>query len=109
MVEDCSKTKENVYLIWKFKPKRKMIGEIHIQQNIIIAEIKFTNRKKRHRKLNILANLFDIGRKFEDDTNLQEIIKKENLFAFIKLHKLKHNNNPYFDSIHFKSSNFIHN
>jgi hypothetical protein len=70
-------TKKHSYLIWKFKFKWKIIGEMHTQQNIIISEGKFSSRKKRCRKLNILANIFDIGIKFETDTNLHEIINKE--------------------------------
>jgi hypothetical protein len=38
--------KESGYLIWKFKRKWKVMGEVYTKQNIITTEIKFTNRKK---------------------------------------------------------------
>jgi hypothetical protein len=40
--------KESGYLIWKFKRKWKMMGEVFTRQNIITTEIKFTNRKKHN-------------------------------------------------------------
>jgi hypothetical protein len=47
--------KESGYLIWKFRRKWKVIGEIFTKQNIITTDIKFAKRKKRRKKLNILA------------------------------------------------------
>jgi hypothetical protein len=44
-------TKESGYLIWKFKRKWKIMGEVYTQQNIITSEIKFTNRKKKKKKI----------------------------------------------------------
>jgi hypothetical protein len=52
--------KESGYLIWKFRRKWKVIGEIFTKQNIITTDIKFAKRKKRRKKRNILANLFDV-------------------------------------------------
>jgi hypothetical protein len=94
--------KEGGYLIWKFKRKWKAMEEVYTKQNIMTTEIKFTNRKKRRKKLNILANLFDVEEKIIDDNNIQEMTFKENLFPMIKLHLLMHNNNNYFESIHNK-------
>jgi hypothetical protein len=95
-------SKESGYLIWKFKKKWKIMGEVYTKQNIITTEIKFTNRKKRRKKLNILANLFDVGEKFINDNNIHEMTFKENLFPMIRLHLLMHINNNYFESIHNK-------
>jgi hypothetical protein len=94
--------KESGYLIWKFRRKWKSIGEVFTKQNIITTDIKFAKRKKRRKKLNILANLFDVGRYFINNTNIHETLFKENLFPLIKLHHLMHNNNNYFESIHNK-------
>jgi hypothetical protein len=80
--------KEKSYLIWKFKHKLKEIVEVYIKQNIITTEIKFTNRKKKSKKLIILEKLFNI--------------EKENLFVLIQLQKFMHNNDRYLDSIHHK-------
>jgi hypothetical protein len=102
-------TKETGYLIWKFKRKWKIMGEVYTQQNIITTEIKYTNRKKRRKKLNILANLFDVGRKFISDNDIHEMTLKENLFPLIRLHLLMHNNNNYFESIHNNKFIFIQN
>jgi hypothetical protein len=99
-------TKESGYLIWKFKRKWKVIREVYTKQNIITTEIKFTNRKKRRNKLNILANLFDVGEKFISDNNIHEMTFKENLFPMIKLHLLMRNNNNKFESIHNKKFQF---
>jgi hypothetical protein len=76
--------------------------EVYTKQNIITTEIKFTNRKKRLKKLNLLVNLFDMGGKFISDNNLHEVIFKENLFPIIKLHLFMYNDNNYFESIHNK-------
>jgi hypothetical protein len=51
--------KKSGYLIWKFKRKWKIMREVFTRRNIITTEIKSTNRKKRRKKLNILANLID--------------------------------------------------
>jgi hypothetical protein len=74
--------KESGYLIWKFKRKWKLMGEVFKKQNIITTEIKFSNRKKRKNKLNILANLFDVGEKFINDYNIYETMSKENLYQY---------------------------
>jgi hypothetical protein len=72
--------KETGYIIWKFRRKWKSIGEVFTKQSIITTDIKFAKRKKRRNKLNILANLFDVGRYFISDTNIHETLFKENLF-----------------------------
>jgi hypothetical protein len=51
-------------------------------------------------KTEYFANLLDIGRRFINNIDFHELVNKENLFAPIKLNKLMHNNNRYFDSIH---------
>jgi hypothetical protein len=61
------------------------MGEVFTKQNIIMTGIKFTNRKKRRKKLKLLANLFDVGEKFINDTNIHETILKENLLPIIRL------------------------
>jgi hypothetical protein len=73
-----------------------------MKQNIILTDLKFAKRKKRRKKLNILANLFDVGKHFINDTNIHETLSKENLYPLIKLHSLMHNNNNYFESSHNK-------
>jgi hypothetical protein len=81
-------------------------GEVYTKQNIITTEIKFTNRKKRGKKLNVLTNLFDVGGKFISDNNIYEMSFKENLFPIIKLYLLMQNNNNYSESIHNKKFTF---
>jgi hypothetical protein len=66
--------KESGYLIWKFLRKWKVIGEVYTKQNISTAEVKFTYRRKRRKKLNILTNLFDVGEKFISDNDIHEMI-----------------------------------
>jgi hypothetical protein len=90
--------KEERYLIWKFKQKWKITDEVNTKWNIITIEMKFTKRKKRSWKMNIIANLIDIGKNFIKDVNFNVISNKENLFTFVKYHKLMHNNNRYYDS-----------
>jgi hypothetical protein len=80
-----------------------------MRQNIITTEIKFTNKKKRRKKLKILVNQFDAGEKFVNDTNIHETISEENLYPMIKLHHLMHSKNNYFESIHNKNFSFIQN
>jgi hypothetical protein len=94
--------KEGSYLIWKFRRKWKMIGEVYMKQNIILTDLKFAKRKKRRKKLNILANLFDVGKHFIDNTNIHETLSRENLYSLIKLHSHMHSNNNYFESSHNK-------
>jgi hypothetical protein len=67
-----------------------------------MTDNKFAKRKKRRKKLNILANLVDVGKHFVNNTNIYETLFKENLFPLIQLHLLMHNNNNYFESIHNK-------
>jgi hypothetical protein len=73
--------------------KWKIIGKVYIEQNLITSEVKFINRKRRRRKLNIMANLIDAGIKFLTNFDFHQIISKMNLFPLIKLHKLMHKNN----------------
>jgi hypothetical protein len=98
--------KEEKYLIWKFKQKWKLIGKVDTKWNIIILEFKTRNRKKKRRKLKIIANLIDAGKNLIKDVNSNVLLKKENLFDFISLHKLMHNNNRYFDSFHSRNFQF---
>jgi hypothetical protein len=58
--------KENNYLLWKFKKKWRLIAEANLKYNVVKTKFKLTGRKKKRRKLNILANLLEIGRKFID-------------------------------------------
>jgi hypothetical protein len=94
--------KEGSYLIWKFRRKWKMIGEVYMKQNIILTDLKFAKKRKRRKKLNILANLFDVGKHFINNTNIHETLSEENLYPLIKLHFLMHTNNNYFESSHNK-------
>jgi hypothetical protein len=98
--------KEEKYLIWKFKQKWNIIGKFDTNWNIIILEFKTRNRKKKRRKLNMIANLSDLGKNLIKDVNSNVLLKKENLFNFISLHKLMHNNNRYFDSFHSRKFQF---
>jgi hypothetical protein len=52
--------KENNYLLWKFKKKWKLLAEVNTKYNIMKSELKLTERKKKQRKLNMLANLVDV-------------------------------------------------
>jgi hypothetical protein len=97
--------KENSYLIWKFKRKWKVMGEVFIKQNIVMTINKFVKEKKRRKKLNMLANFFDIGKHLINDANTHEMLFKENLFPLIQLHRLLHSNNNYFVSTHNKKLN----
>jgi hypothetical protein len=68
--------KETGYIIWKFRRKWKWIGEVFTRQNIVMTDNKFAKRKKRRKKLNILANLFDVGKHFVNNTNIHETLFK---------------------------------
>jgi hypothetical protein len=85
--------KENNYLLWKFKKKWRLIAEVNFKYNTIKTEFKLTGRKKKRRKLNILANLFEVGRKFINNIDVNILINKQNLCSILKLHKKMHNNN----------------
>jgi hypothetical protein len=60
----------------------------------------------KRRKLNIIANLIEAGKNLIKDVNSNVLLKKENLFDFISLHKLMHDNNRYFDSFHNQKFQF---
>jgi hypothetical protein len=56
------------------------MAEVSTQYNIIKSEVKFTNRKKKRRRMNILTKLFDARLKFTENKNFHEIVHKSNLF-----------------------------
>jgi hypothetical protein len=82
------------------------MAEINTKFNIAKMEYIMSNRKKKRRKINILTNLFDVIRSMIKITGLNMVINKGNLFHLLKLHKMMHNNNRYFDSIHDKKFQF---
>jgi hypothetical protein len=84
--------KENNYLLWKFKKKWRLLAEVNSKYNIVKSKFKLTGRKKKRRKHNMLANLFEVGRKFINNFDLNIIVKKQNLCSILKLYKMMHNN-----------------
>jgi hypothetical protein len=98
--------KENNYLLWKFKKKWRLITEVNFKYNTIRTEFKLTGRKKKRRKLNILANLFEAGRKLINNIDMNILINKQNLCSILKLHKKMHNNNRYFESVNSRKFQF---
>jgi hypothetical protein len=67
------------YLLWEFKKKWRLLAEVNFKYNIVITEFKLTRRKKKRRKLNILANLFEVGRRFVNNIDVNILISKQNL------------------------------
>jgi ethanolamine utilization cobalamin adenosyltransferase len=55
----------------------------------------------------MLTNLFDVIRNIIENTRLHMVINMEHLFHLLKLHKMMHNNNRYFDSTHDKKFQFF--
>jgi hypothetical protein len=70
------------------------------------SEFKLTGRKKKRRKLNMLTNLFEVGRKFINNVDLNIIVNKQILCSFLKLHKKMHNNDRYYESVNNRKFQF---
>jgi hypothetical protein len=99
---------ENNYLLWKFKKKWRLIADVNFKYNIVRTEFKLTGRKKKPRKLNILANLLEVGRKFINNIVVNILISKHNLCSILKLHKKMHNKIDILNLLIVGSFNFIH-
>jgi hypothetical protein len=60
----------------------------------------------KRRNINILANLYEIGKKFINNIDMNILINKQNLYSIIKLHKKMRNNNRYFESVNSREFQF---
>jgi hypothetical protein len=98
--------KENNYLLWKFKNKWRLLVEVNFKYNIVKTEFQLTRRKKKQRKLNTLANLFEVGRRFVNNIDMNILINKQNLCSILKLHKKMHNNDRYFEYVNSRKFQF---
>jgi hypothetical protein len=98
--------KENNFLLWKFKKKWRLLDEVNFKHNIVKTEFKLTGRKKKRRKLNTLANLVEVARRFVININMNILINKQNLCSILRLHKKMHNNNRYFESVNRRKFQF---
>jgi hypothetical protein len=98
--------KENNYLLWKFKKKWRLMAEVNFKYNIVKTEFKLTGREKKRRKLNTLAFLFEVSRKFVNNIDMNILINKQNLCSILILHNKMHNNDRYFESVNSRKFQF---
>jgi hypothetical protein len=105
-VQYANQSKGNNYLLWKFKKKWRLLAEVNSKYNIVKSEFKLTGRKKKRRKLNMLMNLFEVGRKFINNIDLNIIVNKQHLCLILKLYKKMHNSDRYFESVNNRKFQF---
>jgi hypothetical protein len=86
--------------------KWMLLAEINFKYNIVKTEFKLTGRKKKQRKLNTLANLFEVSRRFVNNIDMNILINNKNLCSILKLHKKMHNNDRYFESVNSRKFQF---
>jgi hypothetical protein len=69
----------------EIKRKWKQIDEASIQFNIIKSVVKFIDRKKKRKRINMIENFFDAELKLVKDYGFHEFLNKSNLIDFFKI------------------------